>query len=195
MAMSPEELEKTVMELKDKLDGILNTVNESETKWNHDRDLEGFKERNGEALGKYEATLKKLNGDDFDIFDSAMTEYKDNFSDIDEPTYIAQLTSEIDSKLATLRDALSDGDVAEATHIAEDLAEDTQEAADKLDEEAHEDVAEDADEKAETETKEDDADDKADEDEADKEDEEEEDKSELDDFQKELEEEYETYHK
>ena len=191
MAMSPEELEKTVMELKDKLDGILNTVNESETKWNHDRDLEGFKERNGEALGKYEATLKKLNGDDFDIYDSAMAEYKDNFSDIDEATYIAQLTSEIDSKLSTLRDALSDGDVAEATHIAEDLAEDTKEVAENLDSEAHEDVEANADKEAETEDKEGDTD----EDEADKEDEKEEDKDELDDFRKELEEEYETYHK
>lgn len=187
--MTIEELEPIVMELKDKLDGILNTVNESETKWNHDRDLEGFKERNGEALGKYEATLKKLNGDDFDIYDSAMSEYKDNFSDIDEGTYIAQLTSEIDSKLATLRDALSDGDVAEATHIAEDLAEDTKEVAENLDGEAHEDVKEDA--EAKTEDKEGDAD----ESETDKEDEKEEDKDELDDFQKELEEEYETYHK
>lgn len=182
--MTIEELEPIVMELKDKLDGILNTVNESEAKWNHDRDLEGFKERNGEALGKYEATLKKLNGDDFDIYDASMKEYKDNFSDIDEATYIAQLTSEIDSKLATLRDALSDGDVAEATHIAEDLAEDTKEVAENLDEEAHEDVAE----EAETEEKKDEG-------ESESETEAEEDKDELDDFQKELEEEYNTYHK
>lgn len=186
--MTIEELEKTVMELKDKLDGILNTAHEAETKWNHDRDLEGFKERNGEALGKYEATLKKLNGDDFDVYDAAMTEYKDSFSDIDEPTYIAQLTSEIDSKLATLRDALSDGDVAEATHIAEDLAEDTKEVAENLDEEAHEDADEKAETEAETETKETES-------ETEDKDEEEEDKSELDDFQKELEEEYDTYHK
>ena len=169
----------------------MNTVNESETKWNHDRDLEGFKERNGEALGKYEATLKKLNGDDFDIYDAAMTEYKDSFSDIDEPTYIAQLTSEIDSKLATLRDALSDGDVAEATHIAEDLAENTKEVAENLDEEAHEDVEANAEAEAEAE------DEKKDDTESESETEEEkdEDKDELDDFQKELEEEYETYHK
>lgn len=186
MAMSPEELEKTVIELKDKLDGILNTVNEAETKWNHDRDLEGFKERNGEALGKYEATLKKLNGDDFDVYDAAMTEYKDSFSDIDEPTYIAQLTSEIDSKLATLRDALADGDVAEATHIAEDLAEDTKEVAENLDDKAHEDADAEAEKKDETETE---VESEIEEDKKD------EDKDELDDFQKELEEEYETYHK
>lgn len=194
--MTIEELEKTVMELKDKLDGILNTVNEAETKWNHDRDLEGFKERNGEALGKYEATLKKLNGDDFDVYDAAMTEYKDSFSDIDEPTYIAQLTSEIDSKLATLRDALADGDVAEATHIAEDLAEDTKEVAENLDDKAHDDVnteAEKKDSESESETKESES--EAESEENKEEEKEDEDKDELDDFQKELEEEYETYHK
>ena len=111
MAMSQEELEQTVLELKDKIDTIVNTAKESEEKWNHDRDLEAFTERNGEALGKYADKLKKLNGDDFDIYSSAFDEYHNDFSDIEEATYVAQLVSEIDKKLAALKEALGDDHV------------------------------------------------------------------------------------
>ena len=109
--MELNELEQVVMELKDKIDTIVNTAKESEEKWNHDRDLEAFTERNGEALGKYADKLKKLNGDDFDIYSSAFDEYHNDFSDIEEATYVAQLVSEIDKKLAALKEALGDDHV------------------------------------------------------------------------------------
>lgn len=109
--MTLEELEKVVMEYKDKIDTILNTVDESEKKYKHDKGLEEFTERNGEALGKYSDKLKKLNGDDFDIFSSAFDEYTNDFSDIEEATYVAQLVSEIDSKIAKLKEALGDEEV------------------------------------------------------------------------------------
>lgn len=109
--MELNELEQVVMELKDKIDSIVNTAKESEEKWNHDRDLEAFTERNGEALGKYADKLKKLNGDDFDIYSSAFDEYHNDFSDIEEATYVAQLVSEIDKKLAALKEALGDDHV------------------------------------------------------------------------------------
>ena len=109
--MELNELEQVVMELKDKIDTIVNTAKESEDKWNHDRDLEAFTERNGEALGKYADKLKKLNGDDFDIYSSAFDEYHNDFSDIEEATYVAQLVSEIDKKLAALKEALNDDHV------------------------------------------------------------------------------------
>ena len=109
--MTLEELEKVVMEYKDKIDTILNTVDESEKKYKHDKGLEEFTERNGEALGKYSDKLKKLNGDDFDIFSSAFDEYTNDFSDIEESTYVAQLVSEIDSKIAKLKEALGDDHV------------------------------------------------------------------------------------
>lgn len=109
--MELNELEQVVMELKDKIDTIVNTAKESEDKWNHDRDLEAFTERNGEALGKYADKLKKLNGDDFDIYSSAFDEYHNDFSDIEEATYVAQLVSEIDKKLAALKEALGDDHV------------------------------------------------------------------------------------
>ena len=109
--MEQTELESMVLEMKDKLDNILNTVAESEKKYQHDVGVKGFTERNGEALGKYVDKLKKLNGEDFDLMSSAYDEYNDSFSDIEESTYVAQLVSEIDNKIAKLKEALGDDEV------------------------------------------------------------------------------------
>ena len=109
--MEQTELESMVLEMKDKLDNILNTVAESEKKYQHDVGVKGFTERNGEALGKYVEKLKKLNGEDFDLFENAYDEYNNTFSDIEESTYVAQLVSEIDNKIAKLKEALGDDEV------------------------------------------------------------------------------------
>ena len=109
--MEQSELESMVLDLKDKLDNILNTVAESEKKYQHDVGVKGFTERNGKALGKYVEKLKKLNGEDFDLFENAYDEYNNTFSDIEESTYVAQLVSEIDNKIAKLKEALGDDEV------------------------------------------------------------------------------------
>lgn len=109
--MEQTELEKMVLEMKDKLDNILNTVNESEKKYQHDVGVKGFTERNSESLGKYVDKLKKLNGEDFDLMSSAYDEYNDSFSDIEESTYVAQLVSEIENKISKLREALGEDEV------------------------------------------------------------------------------------
>ena len=109
--MEQSELESMVLEMKDKLDNILNTVAESEKKYQHDVGVKGFTERNGETLGKYVEKLKKLNGDDFDLMSSAYDEYNNTFSDIEESTYVAQLVSEIDSKIAKLKEALGEDEI------------------------------------------------------------------------------------
>ena len=109
--MEQSELESMVLEMKDKLDNILNTVAESEKKYQHDVGVKGFTERNGEALGKYVEKLKKLNGDDFDLYSSAFDEYNNTFSDIEESTYVSQLVSEIDNKIAKLKEALGDDEI------------------------------------------------------------------------------------
>lgn len=109
--MEQSELENIVMDLKDKIDNILNTVNESEKKYQHDVGVKGFTERNGESLGKYVDKLKKLNGDDFDLMSSAYDEYNNSFSDIEESTYVAQLVSEIENKISKLREALGEDEV------------------------------------------------------------------------------------
>ena len=168
MAMTAEELESTVLDLKDKIDTILNTVDESEKKYKHDKGLEEFTERNGEALGKYSDKLKKLNGDDFDIFSSAFDEYTNDFSDIEESTYVAQLVSEIDSKIAKLKEALGDDHVM------------VESDGDETKVETHDEVIETKSEEPEEETEE-------------KEDEEE--SEEEADFVKELEADYEKFHR
>lgn len=109
--MEQKELESMVLEMKDKLDNILNTVAESEKKYQHDVGVKEFTERNGESLGKYVDKLKKLNGDDFDLYSSAFDEYNNTFSDIEESTYVAQLVSEIESKISKLREALGEDEV------------------------------------------------------------------------------------
>lgn len=109
--MEQAELESMVLEMKDKLDNILNTVAESEKKYQHDVGVKGFTERNGKALGKYVDKLKKLNGEDFDLMESAFDEYNNTFSDIEESTYVAQLVSEIDNKIAKLKEALGDDEI------------------------------------------------------------------------------------
>lgn len=109
--MEQSELEAMVLDMKDKLDNILNTVSESEKKYQHDVGVKDFTERNGETLGKYVDKLKKLNGDDFDLMSSAYDEYHNSFSDIEESTYVAQLVSEIDNKIAKLKEALGDDEV------------------------------------------------------------------------------------
>lgn len=130
--MELNELEQVVMDLKGKIDTILNTVDESEKKFNHDKGVSEFTERNKDTLGKYAETMKKLNGDDFDIYAASYDEYNDNYSDMEEGAYVAELVSVIDEKINCLKEALADGDIDEATHEAEEVAE-------KLDEAAHTD--------------------------------------------------------
>ena len=86
--MNLEELEAKVNDLSDKLDTILKTAADSEANFKHEKGLEEFTSRNGETLGKYADTMKKLNGDDFDIYSAAFDEYNNDFSDIEEATYV-----------------------------------------------------------------------------------------------------------
>ena len=162
--MTIEELEPIVMELKEKIDTILNTADEAEKKYNHDKGVSEFTERNKETLDKYTDTLKKLNGEDFDLFASAYDEYNDSFSDIEESTYVAQLVSEIDNKINALKEALGEddveihsndeGEIEVNTHDTEIEAK-SEESAEVAEDAAKEDEAEEKEEEAETEDAED----------------------------------------
>lgn len=183
--MELQELETIVMELKDKIDNIVNSAKDAEDKFNHDKSLAEFTERNSESLGKYADKMKKLNGDDFDIYSAAFDEYNNDFSDVEEATYITQLVSEIDNKIAALKEALnddhvmieSDGDETKVeTH--DEVIEAESEKPEEKEEEIKEDAEESVEEKSEEEKSEEDEDDKAEE-----------------DFVKELEEDYEKYHR
>lgn len=109
--MEQTELENIVMDLKGKIDTILETVSNSEKEYNYNKGLEGFKQRNSKSLSPYYEKLKKLNGEDFDLDKAAYDEYNDSFSDIEETTYVAQLVSEIESKISKLREALGEDEV------------------------------------------------------------------------------------
>ena len=109
--MEQTELENIVMDLKGKIDSILETVSNSEKEYNYNKGLEGFKQRNSKSLSPYYEKLKKLNGEDFDLAKAAYDEYNNTFSDIEESTYVAQLVSEIDNKIAKLKEALGDDEV------------------------------------------------------------------------------------
>lgn len=156
--MTIEELEPIVMELKEKIDTILNTADEAEKKYNHDKGVSEFTERNKESLDKYTDTLKKLNGDDFDLYSSAFDEYNESFSDIEESTYVAQLVSEIDNKINKLKEALGEddveihsndeGEIEVNTHDTEIEAK-SEESAEAAEDAAKEDEAEEKEEKEE----------------------------------------------
>ena len=109
--MEQTELENIVMDLKGKIDSILETVSNSEKEYNYNKGLEEFKQRNSKSLSPYYEKLKKLNGDDFDLDKAAYDEYNDSFSDIEESTYVAQLVSEIENKISKLREALGEDEV------------------------------------------------------------------------------------
>ena len=164
LQMTIEELEPIVMELKEKIDTILNTADEAEKKYNHDKGVSEFTERNKETLDKYTDTLKKLNGDDFDLYSSAYDEYNESFSDVEEATYVAQLVSEIDNKINKLKEALGEddveihsndeGEIEVNTHDTEIEAK-SEESAEVAEDAAEEDKAEEKEEEAETEDAED----------------------------------------
>lgn len=165
--MTLEELEPVVMELKEKIDTILSTVDEAEKKYNHDKGLAEFTERNKESLGKYSDKLKKLNGDDFDIYSEAFDEYNNSFADMEEATYVAQLVSEIDNKINKLKEALGEDDVEVHSNDEGELEVNTHDTEIETKSEESEEVAEEAskeDEAKEDEAKEDEPEEEAEED-------------------------------
>lgn len=99
-------------ELKSSFDTIMNSYRDSEDKFNRNE----FATRNGEVLGKYGDTLKKLQGDDFDIMKEAYDEYHNgSYDDMEEAEYIAKLTAIIEEKLKAMKEALgSDHVMAES---------------------------------------------------------------------------------
>ena len=65
-----------------------------------------YHKRNECKLGKYADIMKKLNGEDFDIFKESFDEYNKDFKDMEEDAYIAKLTTVLDEQLKDLKDAL-----------------------------------------------------------------------------------------
>lgn len=65
-----------------------------------------YRERNKDKLGKYEDIMKKLNGENFDIYNESFNEYTSDFSSLDEESYLAKLTMVLDEQINDLKSAL-----------------------------------------------------------------------------------------
>lgn len=174
------DIEERVQKLEDTFQNLMDTIKTAEDDHNYSVGLEEFKGRNADKLSKYEELIKKLNGDDFDIYKASYDEYNTAFNDIEEDTYIAKLIEKIDEKIAVIQNAFAEGDPEKTEEAVDEAKEAVEEAKEAMDEHGDEHA-----EEAETEAEE--ADEVADEaEEAASED------DELAEFQKELDEDYEV---
>lgn len=109
-----------------------------------------YRERNKDKLGKYEDIMKKLNGENFDIYDESFKEYTSDFSSLDEDSYLAKLTMVLDEQIADLKEALGVENIEiksdeEGTEIVADdneVEEPTEEEEDDGDDEEEDEEAE-----------------------------------------------------
>lgn len=137
------DFEERLAKIESQLSELFQTISDAETAHNRKVDVEGFKERNGEKLSKYESLMKKFNGDDFDLYSAAYDEYSNEFSDVDEDTYIAKLIEMIESKISAVKEAVESGaPTEEVAEKAEEAKEAVEEAKETMKEHGEEHVEE-----------------------------------------------------
>lgn len=137
------DFEERLAKIEGQLSELFQTISDAEAAHNRKVDVEGFKERNGEKLGKYESLMKKFNGDDFDLYGAAYDEYSNEFSDVDEDTYIAKLIEMIDSKISAVKEAVeADAPAEEIAAKAEEAKEAVEETKEAMEEHGEEHVEE-----------------------------------------------------
>ena len=108
-------------EILDKVVGLLDNYSEAEGKWQDEQNHKHWNETYGERLGAYSDKLRQLNGDDFDIIDSARKEYADSYSDLSEDDYVNALEENIKKVLARVWPEASEEQVEQvATEVAEE---------------------------------------------------------------------------
>lgn len=113
---TPEQID----EILDKVVGLLDEYSEADSKWQDDQNHKHWDETYGERLGQYSDKLKQLNGDDFDIIDSARKEYASDYSDLTEDDYVNALEENIKKVLSRVWPEASEEQVEQvATEVAE----------------------------------------------------------------------------
>jgi hypothetical protein len=112
MKYTEEEIEHYIDMFKD----LMDTYNKANDKY--DRGV--WKDKFGERLGAYSDKLKLLNGDDFDIVNSAYDEHKSDYSDMSDDDYVNALEENIKSVIAKIWPEKSEEEVAK---VAEEVAE------------------------------------------------------------------------
>lgn len=137
-----EHFTSVVEELNSKLDTILGDYQKAQDEFDENQKSKAWEEKFGEKLGPYADKMKALNGDDFDILSESRKEYEAEYGDFSDDEYVDALVKNIDEALNGLKEALADGDVAEAAHAAEEVKEVAENAAEQIDEQAHEEIKE-----------------------------------------------------
>lgn len=120
---TPEQID----EILDKVVGLLDSYSEAEGRWEDEQNHKHWDETYGERLGAYSDKLKTLNGDDFDIVDSARKEYAESFSDLSEDDYVNALEDNIKKVLARVWPEATEEQVEE---VASEVAEKAEEVSD-----------------------------------------------------------------
>lgn len=102
--ISKAEFEEKVQPLLDFFGDLMESYHKSE-----DTFRRGEWRSKHAKLGDLNDVMKKLNGADFDIFDSSYDEYhSDDFKDMDEDEYVEKLINVLQSKIDELKGSLSD---------------------------------------------------------------------------------------
>lgn len=96
----------------------------------------------GDKLHQFDNKMHALNGDDFNLVEESRQEYK-NYPDTDPDEFVNALVDTINEELNKVKEALADGDTAEAAHIAEEAEDKVEQVAETVDEAAHDEVKED----------------------------------------------------
>lgn len=99
--------QEDVEKLLDRLESFFNEYDAGIDEFNRNE----YHKRNEGKLGKYADIMKKLNGENFDIFNESFNEYNRDFKDMEEDAYIVKLTSVLDEQLKDLKDALGVSEV------------------------------------------------------------------------------------
>lgn len=117
---SPEEIEA----LLDRVEGLLSSVDDANDRFDRGQ----WKERHAAEFGPLEENLKKLNGDDFDIYNESYDEYNRDYKDIGEDVYASKLVENIKNIFDRVWPEATEEEKAEAAEAVVEETETTPEA-------------------------------------------------------------------
>ena len=109
-------MKRTPEEILERMDALLDEYDGAKDKFDRGQ----FADKFGERLGAYSDKLKLLNGDDFDIVNSAYDEHKSDYSNMSDDDYVNALEENIKSVIAKIWPEKSEEEVAK---VAEEVAE------------------------------------------------------------------------
>lgn len=112
-------MKRTPEEILERMDVLLDEYDGAKDKFDRGQ----FADKFGERLSAYSDKLKLLNGDDFDIVNSAYDEHKSDYSDMSDDDYVNALEENIKNVIAKIWPEKSEEEVAE---VAKEVAENTE---------------------------------------------------------------------